>query len=102
MNTAPSTSAKPGMTQRERRYVSLSVCIEDLLDGVGEVARERDRKRQRRRVPLGLDGVNGLPRDAHRLGELPLGQPRLAAELADPVSHVCKASLTSAECQACF
>jgi hypothetical protein len=48
--------------------------MEDLLDGPGEEAGQRDRQRQRWGVAAGLDGVDGLAGDAHRLGELALGQ----------------------------
>src|SRR5690348_10545781 len=70
--------------------------MEDLLDGLPEVARERDRQWQRRRVALLLDGVDGLARDVHRLRERLLRELPVGAESADVVSHLWKANFTSA------
>ena len=45
---------------RRLRASVVSVNMEDLLDGRAEEARQGDRQRQRRRVALLLDGVDGL------------------------------------------
>src|SRR3954470_16309695 len=69
--------------------------MEDLLDGLPEVVGERDRQRQRRRVALLLDGVDGLARDVHRLRERLLRELPAGAEGADVVLHGWKADFTS-------
>src|SRR3954454_6952261 len=69
--------------------------MEDLLDGLLEVARERDRQGQRRRVALLLDGVDGLARDVHRFRKRLLRELAAGAERADVVLHGWKANFTS-------
>src|SRR4051812_25221700 len=87
--SAPRNREKAGMNQRLRVMgrCSVAVDMEDLLDWLVEVASQRDGQRQRGRVALLLDRVDRLPRDAHRLPELLLGEAACVAELADLVSH---------------
>src|SRR3954463_15633297 len=87
-------SENSGMKYRLRMYLGV-VGMEDLLDGLPEVARERDRQRQRRRVALLLDGVDGLARDVHRPRERLLRELPVGAEGTDVVLHVWKANFTS-------
>ena len=63
------------------------VCMEDLLDGGPEEPGNGDGQREGRRVPAGLDGVDGLPGDGQCAGELALGQPFGGAALPDVVLH---------------
>src|SRR4249919_1221258 len=77
--------------------------VEDLLDWQFEIPRQRKRERQRRRVALGLDGVDGLPGNAHRPGKIALRELSGGSELANPVFHYgCKVSLSPARCQVGF
>src|SRR3954463_4094584 len=96
-------SENSGMKYRLRMYLGV-VGMEDLLDRLPEVARERDRQRQRRRVALLLDGVDGLARDVHGLSERLLRELPVGAEDADVVSHGWKANFTSepSRCQVRF
>src|SRR3954465_3765457 len=91
---APMNSENSGMKYRLRMYLGV-VGMEDLLDGLPEVVRERDRQRQPRRVALLLDGVDGLARDVHRLRERLLRELPAGAEGADVVLHGWKANFTS-------
>jgi hypothetical protein len=61
--------------------------IEDLLHRTPEEARESQRKRQGRRVPLLLDRVDRLARDVDGLGQLLLRESSLGPERPDVVSH---------------
>src|SRR3954447_20980482 len=76
--------------------------MEQLLDARAEEAGEADRERQGGQVAAGLDGVDGLSRDAQRGRQRALAELARGAEVADVVVHRCKASLTLCECQVCF
>src|SRR5262249_689645 len=65
-----------------------TVVIEDLLHRLAEVARERQRERQRGGVPALLDRVGRLSGHLHRLGQLSLRQAPLGAQRANLVLHL--------------
>src|SRR5512140_3061337 len=64
--------------------------MEDLLESATEEAGEREGQRQRGQVSTGLDGVDGLARDAERVRELALAEPQALAETAHLVLHAVK------------
>src|SRR3954453_1982450 len=82
---APRNRQNPGIHQRLRNR--LGIGMEHVLHGPLEEARQRDGQRQRRRVALLLDGVDGLARDVHRLRELLLGELARRAEGTNVVAH---------------
>src|SRR6478672_2815058 len=69
---APSTTENAGIHQRLRNTLCIVVSMKDLLHRAVEEPCQRHRQGQRRRVAPGLDRVDRLPRDAHRLRQLSL------------------------------
>src|SRR5579864_2244825 len=90
---APSTTAVTGTASRLVIDSTRSV-IENLLHRPLEVPCQRDRKRERGRVALGLDRVDRLPGNLHRCAELGLSQASTAPQSGDPVPHRCQVCLT--------
>src|SRR5215207_2161756 len=93
--SAPSPSESSGIHHRllQKGLSRVAICMEYLLYGLVEEARERDRQRQRRCVALLLDRVDGLARDVHRLRELLLGELPVGTEMSDFVAHDVKRTL---------
>src|SRR5262249_1472638 len=80
--TTPIATVNPG-----RNHFDLGISIEHLLLRSPEEPCEREGERQGRGVALLLDRVDRLPRDVHRLGELPLRETELGPQLPDQVPH---------------
>src|SRR5262249_10602129 len=78
----PRATANVGMN-----HFVLAIRIEHLLHGGAEEARQRDRERERGRVPLLFDGVDRLPRHVERRRQVPLRQPSRRPQLAHTVPH---------------
>src|SRR3954468_19492428 len=83
--SAPRKRQNEGIHQRLRKR--LGIGMEHVLHGSLEEARERDGQRQRRRVALLLDRVDGLARDVHGLPELLLRELARRTQGADVVAH---------------
>src|SRR5262249_30135853 len=95
----PSARLNSGMNHFERIRASHlprrgaglgSLVIEPLLDRDAEVAGQRHRQPQCRRVPVVLDRVDRLPRHSHGLCQLALGQPPPGTQLPHLVLHRCQ------------
>src|SRR5690606_24496732 len=83
---SPGTSQPPAggdFSGRGRFFV----CMEDLLHGSLEEARDTDRQRQRGVVAAFLDGVDRLPRDPEAFAEGLLGPAPCGAQRANVVVH---------------
>src|SRR3990172_11197726 len=80
-------TARPTRTPTTSTGLRTTVVMEDLLDRLLEEPPDRDRERQRRQVPTGLDRVDRLARHPELHGQLSLAQPARLAEPSNLVLH---------------